>query len=90
MEDNKILIYKSRVYVPNSGELRKLIMNEMHNVEYVGNVRHQKTIAPVRSPYFYLGMKRDIVEYIMCIEFQRLKVEHRHPTRLLQPLVYVN
>jgi hypothetical protein len=31
-------------------------------------------------------MKADIVNYVeRCIEFQQLKVEHRHPTGLLQP-----
>ena len=32
-------------------------------------------------------MKRDIADYIArCIEFQKVKVEHRHPIGLLQPL----
>jgi hypothetical protein len=32
-------------------------------------------------------MKQDIVEYISkCLECQQVKVEHKHPTRLLQPL----
>jgi hypothetical protein len=32
-------------------------------------------------------MKREIVEYIVkCLKCQRVKVEHRHPSRLLHPL----
>jgi hypothetical protein len=32
-------------------------------------------------------MKREIVEYVArCMECQKVKVEHRHPARLLQPL----
>jgi hypothetical protein len=32
-------------------------------------------------------MKREIVEYIArCMECQKVKAKHRHPTRLLQPL----
>jgi hypothetical protein len=32
-------------------------------------------------------MKREIVEYISrCMECQKVKTEHMHPTRLLQPL----
>jgi hypothetical protein len=32
-------------------------------------------------------MKKDFVEYIAkCMECQRMKVEHRHPADLLQPL----
>jgi hypothetical protein len=31
-------------------------------------------------------MKVDIVNYVAkCLEFQQVKVEHRHPERLLQP-----
>ena len=32
-------------------------------------------------------MKKDVVDYISkCMECQRVKVEHRHPVDLLQPL----
>jgi hypothetical protein len=32
-------------------------------------------------------MKKDVVDYIArCMECQRVKVEHRHPTGFLQPL----
>jgi hypothetical protein len=87
LEENGILMHKNRVYVPNSYELRKLVLKEMHNVPYVGHPGYQKTIAVVRSQYFWLGMKKDVVDYIArCMECQRVKVEHKHPTGLLQPL----
>jgi hypothetical protein len=51
----------------------------MHNVPYVGHPSYQKTIAAVRSQYFWLGMKKDVVDYIAkCMECQRVKVEHKH------------
>jgi hypothetical protein len=32
-------------------------------------------------------MKKEVVEYIAkCLECQKFKAEHRHPTGLLQPL----
>jgi hypothetical protein len=32
-------------------------------------------------------MKNDVVDYIArCMECQKVKVEHRHPVGLLQPL----
>ena len=49
MEDDETLIYKHRGYVPNSGELRKLVMNDVHNVPYIGHLGNQNTIAAVRS-----------------------------------------
>ena len=59
----------------------------MHNFPYVGHQGYQKTLVAVRKEYFWLGMKKDIVDYTSrCMECQRVKVEHRHATILLQPL----
>jgi len=75
------------VYIPNSYELRKLVLKEMHNVLYVGHLGHQKTIAVVRSEYFWLGMKKNVAYYISsCMECKRVKVEHIHPTSLIHSL----
>ena len=63
------------------------ILKEMHNVMHDGYPRYQKTVATVKSHYFWLGMKKEIVEYIArCMECKKVKVEHRHPTGLLKPL----
>jgi hypothetical protein len=32
-------------------------------------------------------MKKEVVDFIAkCLEYQKVKVEHRHPTSFLQPL----
>jgi hypothetical protein len=46
-------MHKNRIYVPSSGELRNLVLKEMHNVPYAGNPGYQKTIAAVRSQFFW-------------------------------------
>jgi hypothetical protein len=87
LEVDGILLYKNKVHIPNVQGLKLAILREMHNVTYVGHPRYQKTMAVVRSQYFWVGMKKEIVEYITrCMEFQKVKAEHRHPTGLLQPL----
>jgi hypothetical protein len=44
-------------------------------------------MAAIKSHYFWPGMKKDIPEYIArCMECQKVKVENKHPTGLLQPL----
>jgi hypothetical protein len=44
-------------------------------------------ITVVRSQSFWLGMKKDVVDYIIrCMEFHKVKVEYRHPLGLLHPL----
>jgi hypothetical protein len=84
LEEDGILMHKNKVYVPNYNELRKLVLKEMHNIPYVGHSGYQKTIAVVRSRYFWQGMKIDVVDYIAkCMECQRVNVEHRHPVGLL-------
>jgi hypothetical protein len=81
---NGLLLYKNRVYVPNAQELKLAILKEMHNVAYAGHLGYQKTMAAVKSHYFWSGMKKEIVEYIArCMECQKVKAEHRHPTGLL-------
>ena len=59
----------------------------MHSVPYVGHPDYQKTIVAVRSQFFWPRMKKDVVDYIVgCMECQKVKDEHRHPTGFLQPL----
>jgi hypothetical protein len=87
LENDEILMYMGRIYVPNFQELKKLILREMHNVPYVGHPNYQKTIAVVKSQYYCSGMKKEVVDFIVkCLECQKVKVEHRHPAGLLQPL----
>jgi hypothetical protein len=59
----------------------------MHNVPYAGHPTYQKTIALVKRQYYWPGMKKEVAEYIAkCLECQKVKAEHRHPTGLMQPL----
>jgi hypothetical protein len=52
LEDDGILLFKDRVYVPNIKELKNIVLKEMCNVPCVGHLGYQKTIAVVRSQYF--------------------------------------
>jgi hypothetical protein len=59
-----LLMHKNRIYDPSSGEMRNLVLKEMHDVPYVGHLGYQKKIIEVRSQFFWLGMKKDVVDYI--------------------------
>ena len=62
-------------------------MDEIHQAPYSCHPGYQKTIATAKKQYFRLGMKKDMAEYISrCMKCQQVKVEHQHPTGLLQPL----
>jgi hypothetical protein len=85
--NDEILMYRGRIYVPNYRELKNMILREMNNVPYVGHPGYQKTIAAVKSQYYWPSMKKEVVDFIArCLECQKVKVEHRHPAGLLQPL----
>jgi hypothetical protein len=87
LDNDEILMYRGIIYVPNSQELKSMILREMHNVPYAGHLGYQKIIAAVKSQYYWLGMKKEVVDFIArCLECQKVKAEHRHPVGLLQPL----
>jgi hypothetical protein len=37
LDNDEILMYRGRIYVPNSQELKNIILREMYNVPYVGH-----------------------------------------------------
>jgi sulfur transfer complex TusBCD TusB component (DsrH family) len=84
LEADGLLLHKDKVYIPIVQELKLAILKEMHNVTYVGHPGYQKTMTTVKSHYFWSGMKREIAEYIArCMECQKVKAKHMHPTGLL-------
>ena len=70
-------MHEDRVYVPNDGVIRNMVLKEMNDVPYVGYSSYQKTIETVRKQYYWLGMKNDVIEYIAtCLECRKFNVEH--------------
>ena len=47
-EEGGILLYKKN-YIPNVEELRRVVMDKIHQAPYSGHPRYQKTIATVRK-----------------------------------------
>jgi hypothetical protein len=65
-------MHKNRIYVPSFGELRNLVLKEMHDVPYVGHPAYRKTIKEARSQFFWPIMKKDVVDYIaQCMNVRR-------------------
>jgi hypothetical protein len=64
MEEDGILLFKDTIYVPNTQELRNMVLKEMHNVPYVGHPWYHNTIIVVRSEYIWSGMKKDVADCI--------------------------
>ena len=62
LEEDGLLTYKGRIYISNVADLRRVVMDEIHQAPYSGHPRYQKTIATDRKQYFWKGMKKDMDE----------------------------
>jgi hypothetical protein len=53
MGKDGVLMHKNIIYVLDFRELKNLVLKEMHNVSYVEHPNYHKTIAALRSQYFW-------------------------------------
>jgi hypothetical protein len=65
LKEDGILMYRGSVYVPNYQELKNLVLREMHHVHHVGNPSYKKIVVAAKSQYFWLCMKKEVVDYII-------------------------
>ena len=69
LKEDGLLTYKGRIYIPNVVDLRRVVMDEIHQAPYSSHPGYQKTIAIARN--FWPGMKKDMAEYILrCMKCQ--------------------
>ena len=86
MTEDRILLFNGRIYVPTESELKKIIMQEMQNVPYVGHPRYQNTLTKIKKEFNWPCMNKEVSMYIAhCLESQNVKAEHKHPFVLLHP-----
>ena len=86
LEEDGLLRYCHKIYVPNNPELRRLILGEYHLAPYSGHPGVMKMLSDIKPLYFWKGMKREIIKFVAsCLECQRVKEEYRYPTGLLHP-----
>jgi len=87
MEDG-LVRFRDMIYVPDSSELKKVILRLFHTKSYSNHPGYQKTLIEVKKFYYWLNMKKDVVEFVArCFSFRRVKGECKHPGGLLQPIV---
>ncbi|KAK8501513.1 hypothetical protein V6N12_041447 [Hibiscus sabdariffa] len=89
VKSDGLLYFKDRMCVPNDEGLRKEMLDEAHQSSFSihpGSVKMYKDLKPL---YWWPGMKSTIIDYVSrCLTCQKVKVEHRAPTGLLQPLKF--
>ena len=49
LEEDGILTYKNRIYIPNVADLRRVVMDEINQNPYSSHPRYQNTIATIRK-----------------------------------------
>jgi hypothetical protein len=87
MLEEGLLTYRNKLYILNCDDLKRFIMDELHKIPYTGHSGYQKMITTTRKQFYWLGLKKDIANYLSkCLECQQVKAEHRHLAGLLQPL----
>jgi hypothetical protein len=85
--EDEVLWYKGRLWVPDSVDLRKMILHEEHDSKVAGHMGHEKTIELVRRNFFWPQMDQWIEDYVQsCPDCQKNKAAHHARYELLQPL----
>ncbi|KAM1302324.1 hypothetical protein ACFX2H_013265 [Malus domestica] len=86
-ESDGLLMQENRMYVSNNEELKKEILDEAHCSAYAMHPGGTKIYHTIRPFYYWLGMKREIAEYVSrCIVCQQVKAERKKHFGQMQPL----
>ena len=54
-----LILNKRILYIPNSTDIKLIIMDELHKRPYSGHPRYQKMITMTRKDFFWPNMKEE-------------------------------
>nr|GEV22257.1 putative reverse transcriptase domain-containing protein [Tanacetum cinerariifolium] len=81
------LYYMDRIWVPLTGVVRTLIMDEAHKSRYSVHPRADKMYYDLRDMYWWPGMKKYIALFVSkYLTYLKVKGKHQRPSGLLQQL----
>jgi hypothetical protein len=63
-DEEGVLWYKGRIYLPNVKELKDKILCEVHESAYSIHLGGNKMYQDLKATYWCYGMKRDVAEYV--------------------------
>jgi hypothetical protein len=82
-----LLYCKHRLVIPDNSDLLHTVLLEFHTSPIGGHAGITRTIARIKSQFYWPDMKKDILEYVQkCVVCQQAKTTNTSPARLLQPL----
>lgn len=77
--------WKDKIYVPSS--MRQLILKEYHESPTAGHWGIMKTLDMISRTFAWPNCRSDVLQFIKeCRSCQAIKVDHRPPQGLLNPL----
>ncbi|GKC46928.1 putative reverse transcriptase domain-containing protein [Tanacetum coccineum] len=83
--NNGGIYFFDHIWIPSVGGVRKLIKDEAHTSRYSIHPGEDKMYHDLRDLYWWLGVKRDVAEYVSrCLTCSKIKAEHQKPSGLLQ------
>ena len=81
------LMIGNRLCVPDVVDLRREILDEVHNAPYAMHPGTTKMYNTLRQHYWWPGMKKDVADFATrCLTCQQVKAEHQASSGMLQPL----
>ncbi|PRQ33306.1 putative nucleotidyltransferase, Ribonuclease H [Rosa chinensis] len=84
---NGRLLYKGRIFVPETSDWRSKILHELHASLQAGHSGYLRTLARLAKNFAWPGLRRDVKLFVSsCDQCQRQNYESIHPPGLLQPL----
>jgi hypothetical protein len=84
---SRTLWFKKMLCVPKQGHYRNIIMDEAHNSAYSIHPGATKMYEDLRDKYWWRGMKGNAAKFVaQCDICQQIKIKHKKPSGLLQPL----
>ncbi|GKE89286.1 putative reverse transcriptase domain-containing protein, partial [Tanacetum coccineum] len=82
---DEALYYLDRIWVPLTGNVRTVIMDEAHKSRYSVHPGTDKMYYDLRDMYWGPGIKKDVALYVSkCLTCSKIKDEHQRPSDLLQ------
>ena len=86
-DEQGILRFSSRIWIPHVTELKNEILQEAHNSRFSIHPGSTKMYWDLKQNFWWPNMKREVAEWVAkCYTCQKVKAEHQRPSGLIQPL----
>nr|KAJ0192528.1 hypothetical protein LSAT_V11C800438660 [Lactuca sativa] len=84
VKDDGARYLMNRIWTPNFGGFRDVVMNKAHKTRYSIHPRSDKMYQDLKKLYWWPNMKAEIATYVgKCLTCTKVKVEYQKPSGLL-------